>query len=140
MPLRHPPRLLRLHLIINRDIQVSSVIHIRPTAELPTDTLTGFGSKYVGEIEDGLLPVRVLGMRARAKPYRLMTGGKLDVEPGYQGVDVVGAPAGEVEGQAEGEVGWGAGVEVEGDDGAGVCDDSFEIDGVDEGFGEGGEF
>ena len=69
-----------------------------------------------------------------------MAGGELDVEPGYQGVDVVCAADGEGEGMSEGEVGGLDGVEVEGEDGAGVGDDGFEVDGVDQGFGEGGEF
>jgi len=69
-----------------------------------------------------------------------VAGGELDVEPGDEGVDVVGAAHGHVEGEGEGEVGGGAGVEVEGQDGAGVGDDGFEVDGVDEGLGEGGEF
>jgi hypothetical protein len=55
-------------------------------------------------------------------------------------VDVVGPADGEAEGEGEVEVGGGAGVEVEGDDGAWVGVDGFELDGVDEGLGEGGEF
>jgi hypothetical protein len=55
-------------------------------------------------------------------------------------VDVVGASDGKVERETEVEVRGLNGVEVEGQDGAGVGYDGFQFDGVDERFGEGGEF
>lgn len=58
--------------------------------------------------------MRVFGVRARAEADRLVAGREVDVEPGDQGVDEVGAAAVEGEGGGEGEVGGGAGVEVEG--------------------------
>jgi hypothetical protein len=70
----------------------------------------------------------------------LVASGEFDVEPRHKRVNVVGAAHGELEGQREGEVGDGAGVEIEGEDGARVGNDGLELDGVDEGFGEGGEF
>jgi hypothetical protein len=140
MPLGHPTRILRLHLIINRNIQISPIILVGPAAQLAAHGLPSFHGQDVGEVEDGLLPVGVLGVGSGAEADGLVAGGELDVEPGDQGVDVVGAADGQAEGQAEGQVFGGDFVQVEGQDGAGVGDDGFELDGVDEGLGEGGDF
>jgi hypothetical protein len=53
-------------------------------------------------------------------------------------VDVVGAAHGEGERELEGEVRDGASVQVDGNDRGRVGDDGLELDGVDEGLGEGG--
>jgi hypothetical protein len=71
---------------------------------------------------------------------RLVAGGEFDIEPGDEGVDVVGSADREVEGSGEGEVLGSAGVEIEGEDSARFSDDGFEVDSVHEGLGEGGEF
>ena len=70
----------------------------------------------------------------------LVAGGEIDVEPGDECVDEIVAADIEGEGEGEGEVGGGAGVEIEGDDCVWVGYDSLDLDGVNEGFGEGGDF
>ena len=80
----------------------------------------------------------VLCVRTSGEADGLVAGGELDVEPGDDGVDEVAAADFHVEGAVEGEVGDGAGVEVKGDDRGGVGDDSLDVDGVDEGLGNGG--
>jgi hypothetical protein len=74
----------------------------------------------------------------RGEADGLVAGGELDVEPGDKGVDEIVTLDAKVEGNVEGEVGGGAGVEIEGEDGGRVGDDGLELDGVDEGLGEGG--
>lgn len=80
----------------------------------------------------------VLGVGACGKADGLVAGGKLNVEPGDEGVDKVVALAAEREVGAESQVLGLAGVEVEGQNVGRVGDDGLELDGVDEGLGEGG--
>jgi len=140
MALSNTALILRIVLVINRDIQIPPVVNIGPAAQLPRHRLAGLDGQDVGKVEDGLLPVRVLCVRARGEADGLVAGGELDVEPGDEGVDVVGAAHGQLEGEGEGEVVGRDGVEVEGQNGAGVGHDGFQLDGVDEGFCEGGDF
>ena len=125
-------------LVGESDVEVTAVVVVGRACELTVDLLAGLHGKDVLEVEDGLLPVGVLGVRASGEADGLVAGGELDVEPRDHGVDVVGAAHGEGEGKLEGEVLNGAGVEVEGDDGRGVGDDGLELDGVDERLGESG--
>jgi hypothetical protein len=90
------------------------------------------------EVEDGLLPVSVFGVRAGGEADGLVAGGEVNIEPRHEGVDKVIAFDGELEGRGEGEIGYSASVEVEGEDWGGVGDDGLELDGVDERLGEGG--
>jgi hypothetical protein len=107
---------------------------------LSLNLLSGLDGQNIREVEHGLLPVGVLCVWSGAESDGLVACGEFDVEPGDEGVDVVGAADGELEWEGESEIGDGAGVEVEGEDGAWIGDDGLELDGVDEGFGEGGEF
>jgi hypothetical protein len=54
-------------------------------------------------------------------------------------VDIVSTADGETEGETEVEVCGGAGVQIQGDDGARVGVDCLELDGVHEGLGQSGE-
>ena len=51
-----------------------------------------------------MLPVGVLGMRTSTETDWLVARGKLDVEPGDQRVDVIGAADVELERQGKGEI------------------------------------
>jgi hypothetical protein len=77
-------------------------------------------------------------MGAGAELDGLVASRKLNIEPGNDGVDVVGATDGERVGEVEGEIGDFARVEVEGDERVGIRDDGLEVDSVDERLGEGG--
>jgi hypothetical protein len=110
-----------LSLVLETNVEVAGVVLVGGAREHALDLLAGLDGENVLEVENGLLPVCVFG-----------------VGTGDHGVDVVGAAHGEGEGELEGEVCDGAGVEVDGDDRGGVGDDGLELDGVDEGLGEGG--
>lgn len=114
------------------------VVLVGGAGEHALDLLAGLDGEDVLEVEDGLLPVGVLGVGTGGELDGLVAGGELDVEPRDHGVDVVGAAHGEGEGELEGEVCDGAGVQVDGDDRSGVGDNGLELDGVDEGLGESG--
>ena len=127
-------------LIGESNVEVTAVVFVGSACELTLDLLAGLDGEDILEVEDSLLPVGVLGVRASGEADGLVAGGELDVEPRDQGVNVVGAAHREVEGKLESEVLNGAGVEIEGDDGRGVGDNGLELDSVDEGLGEGGHF
>jgi len=126
-----------LGLVGESDVEVTTVVVVRRACELTLNLLAGLDGEDVLEVEDGLLPVGVLGVGASGEADGLVAGGEFDVEPRDHGVDVVGAAHGEGEGKLEGEVLNGAGVEVEGNDRRGVGDNGLKLDGVDEGLGEG---
>lgn len=84
-------RVLRVHLVVDLDVEVSSVVLVGLAAEFTLDRLAGLDGKDVGQVEDGLFPVGVLGVWASAESYGLVASGELNVEPGDHGVDVVGA-------------------------------------------------
>ena len=125
-------------LVRESDVKVTAVVVVGRANELTLDLLAGLDSEDVLEVEDGLLPVGVLGVRAGGEADGLVASGELDVEPRDHGVDVVRAAHREGEGKLESEVLNGASVEVKGDDGRGVGDNGLELDSVDEGLGEGG--
>lgn len=81
--------ILRLQLVINRNIQVSSVLVVRSASQLALDVLAGLDGQDVCEVEDCLLPVGVFCVGSGAESHGLVAGRELDVEPGNQGVDVV---------------------------------------------------
>lgn len=134
---RLPVHIFRVELVRDLDVQITVVLLARPGVECTGYGLTLLDRKHILQIEHRLFPVRVLGVWACRKANRLMAGGKLDVEPGDDGVDEVAAADFEAKGAVEGEVFNSAGIEIEGEDGRGVGDDGFNVDGVDEGFGHG---
>lgn len=130
--------LVSLEGILDLDVQISSVALVGLAEKSAIELLAGLDGKVVVEVEDGLLPMRVLCVRAGAELDGLVAGRELNVEPGDQGVHVVGAADGERVGEVEGEIGDLAGVEIEGDERCGVSDDGLEVDSVDQRLGEGG--
>jgi hypothetical protein len=89
------------------------------------------------QVENGLLPVSVLGMGTGAESNWLVASSEVNVEPCDESVDEVVATAIEDKGRGECEVGGCAGVEIEGEDCGWVGDNSLDFDGIDERFGEG---
>lgn len=102
------------------------------------DLLAALDREDILEVEDGLLPVGVLGMWPSGEADGLMAGGEVNVEPCDEGMDVVVSPRHKVKGAAESQVGGCACVEVESQDGGWVGDDGLDLDRVDEGLREGG--
>jgi hypothetical protein len=133
-----PVHVLGLELVGELDVEVAVVLLAGPRVEDTGDVLALLDSEHVLEVEDGLFPVRVLCVRARGELDGLVARGELNVEPRNDGVDEVAAAHLEAKGAVEGQVGDGASVEVEGQDGRGVGDDGLDVDGVDEGLSHGG--
>ena len=139
MAIANSALILGLELVVDGDVEISPVLLIWPAAQLASDVLASLNGEHICEVEDSLLPVSVLCVRASAEADWLVAGGELDIEPRDESVDVVGSADGEVEWQAEGEIGDSAGVEVEGQYGAWVSHDSLELDSVDEWLCKSGE-
>jgi hypothetical protein len=70
--------------------------------------------QHLPQVEDCLLPVGVLCVRASGEPDGFVAGSEVDVEPSDKGVYEVIAATVEREGRGKGEVGGRAGVQVEG--------------------------
>lgn len=114
------------------------VLLARLGVEDTADSLALLDRQDVLEVEDGLLPVSVLCVGTCGEADGLVAGGKLDVEPGDDSVNKVAAADLELVVSPESEIGDGACVQVECDDSGGVGDDSLDVDGIDEGLGQGG--
>ena len=76
-------------------------------------------------------------MRTGGEADRLVASGEVDVEPGDEGVDEIITTTVQGEWGGECEIGGGASVEIEGQNSGRVSDHSLDLDGVDEGLGEG---
>lgn len=126
-----------LEVVGNVDVEIAAVLVVGLHDDAALDLLAVLDGQDVLEIEDGLFPVGVLGVRAGREADGLVAGGEVNVEPRDKGVDKVVALDVEGELLAEGQVGNGASVQVQGQDGRGVGDDGLDVDGVDEGLGEG---
>jgi len=124
--------IVNVELVGDANVEIAVVFLAGFVLELAGDGVTLFDGQDILEIEDSLFPVRVLCVGAGGKANGLVAGGKLNIEPRDDGVNEVVATDLELVGFPESEVGDGAGVEVEGDDGRGVCDDGLDVDGVDE--------
>ena len=88
------------------------------------------------QVEDGLLPVGVFGVRTGGEAYGLVACSKVDIEPGDQGVREIVAADSEGERCGESEVGRLNSVKVDGKDEARVRDHCLEVDGIDERLGK----
>ena len=139
MAVSYSALVLGLELVVDGNVQISPVALVWSAAERAGHVLAGLDGQDIGEVEDSLLPVRVLGVGSGAESHGLVAGGKLNVEPGDEGVDVV-CPA-DLKAVREGEVEvvHGAFVEVEGENGRRVCHDGLEFDSVDKRLRQGGE-
>lgn len=144
MPLAHPifrkalggsSAILRTQLVVNLDVKVSSVLLVGLHLQIAHDLLSLLYREDVTQVEDCLLPVCVLGVRARGESDGLVTRCKVDVEPCYERVHEIIASAGELEWYREGEISCGAGVEIKSQDCSGVSHGRLDFDGIDKRFG-----
>jgi len=133
-----PVHVVCVQLVVDGDVEVAVVLLARLVLEETGDGLAFLDGQDVLKVEDGLLPVRVLCVRAGGKLDGLVAAGEFDVEPGDQGMDEVVATNLELVRQLEGEVRDSARVEIECDDGGGVGDNGLDVDGVDERLGQSG--
>lgn len=127
-----------LEVVINLNVQVTAVLVVGLDVKFAVDLLSVLCGQDILDVENGLFPVSVLGVRAGREADGLVAGGEVDVEPRNESVDEVVSLGGQGEACVEGEVGGGAGVEIEGQNGDGVGNDSLEIDSIDQGFRESG--
>jgi hypothetical protein len=102
-----------VQLVVNANIEITLVLRVRLICEVSCHTLAFLDCKDFAKIEDGLLPVRIFGMRTGREPNGFVTGSKVDVEPGNEGVDKVISLATEAEGGGKGEFGGCHGIEVD---------------------------
>lgn len=133
-----PVHVFRVELVVDGDVEVTVVLLGGLVLEHAGDGLALLDGQDVLEVEDGLLPVGVLCVGAGGELDGLVAAGKLDVEPGDQGVDEVVAADLDLVRKLEGKICYCALVEVEGDDGGGVGDDGLDVNGVDKGLCQGG--
>lgn len=130
--------LVGLEVVLNLDIQISSVSLVGLAEKGTVELLTSLNSEVVVKVEDGLFPVGVLCVRAGRELDGLVAGREFNVEPGDQSVHIVGAADGERVWEVESEIGDFAGVKVKSDERCGIGDDSLEVNSVDKRLGEGG--
>jgi hypothetical protein len=84
------------------------------------------------EVEDGLFPVRIFGVRACGEANGLMACCEVDIEPCDQGMYEIISTDVKGEGRGESEVGSCACVEIEGEDSGWISDYGFNFDSVNE--------
>lgn len=130
--------LVGFEVVLNLDIQISSVSLVGLAEKGTVELLASLNGEVVVKVEDGLFPVGVLCVRTSRELDGLVAGREFNVEPGNQGVHVVGAADGERVWEVESEIGDFAGVQIEGDESCGVGDDGLEVNSVDKRLGEGG--
>ena len=80
---------LCFELVGDGNIQITVVLLAGLVLQDTADGLAFFDSKHVLEVEDGLFPVCVLCVGAGREADGLVASGKLNVEPGDDGVDKV---------------------------------------------------
>jgi hypothetical protein len=128
----HVPRaVLGIEQVLDLDVQVAAVLVVRSDIEVAVDLLALLYRQDILKVEDGLLPVGVLGVRASGETDGLVASREVDIKPSNKGVDEIVTAAGELEGDRECKVGDSAGVEIQGKDGHGVSHGGLDVDGVD---------
>jgi hypothetical protein len=132
-----PVHVFRVELVVDGDVEITVVLLGGLVLEHTGDGLTLLDGQDVLEVEDGLLPVGVLCVGPSGELDGLVAAGKLDIEPGDQGVDEVVAADLNLVRKLECEICDCALVEVEGDDGGRVGDDGLDVNGVDKGLCQG---
>jgi hypothetical protein len=132
-----PVHVFRVELVVDGDVEITVVLLGGLVLEHTGDGLTLLDGQDVLEVEDGLLPVGVLCVGPSGELDGLVAAGKLDIEPGDQGVDEVVAADLNLVRKLECKICDCALVEVEGDDGGRVGDDGLDVNGVDKGLCQG---
>jgi hypothetical protein len=132
-----PVHVFRVELVVDGDVEITVVLLGGLVLEHTGDGLTLLDGQDVLEVEDGLLPVGVLCVGPSGELDGLVAAGKLDIEPGDQGVDEVVAADLDLVRKLECKICYCALVEIEGDDGGRVGDDGLDVNGVDKGLCQG---
>jgi len=139
--------------VINCNVQISSILAIRPASKLSIDNLIALHiSSRNQESEEGqrkdsytydnrfldvkynLLPMCILRMRPGTESNRLMTRFESNIEPSYERMDKIISCGTELEVCDKGEIGDRAGIQIEVKDTIRISDDGAKLDSIDEGF------
>lgn len=88
------------------------------------------------KVEHSLLPVGILGVRARREADRLVACREVDIEPSDKGMDEIVTSAGKFEGNRKSKIVHGAFIQIKGQDSNRVSDSSLDLDIVNERLGK----
>ena len=126
-----PGRVLGVKIVVDLDVQITLVFFVGLVVQVSLDALSLLDCQHFPQIEDRLFPMRVFGVRAGGESDGLVAGAKLDVEPGYQGVDEVVSADLELEWRAKGDIGHLNCVKIERHDGYRIRNNSLHLDRID---------
>ena len=84
-----PVHVVRVQLVVDGDVEITVVLLAGLVLQDTGDGLALLDCQDVLQVEDSLLPVCVLCVRASGELDGLVAAGELDVEPCDQGVDKV---------------------------------------------------
>lgn len=135
MALRCPHWIFGHQLVRNLDVEIALVLVVGLVHEDAAYLFSLLHGQDFSEVEDGLFPVCVFGVRACGEADGFMACCEVDVEPGDEGMYEVVSSNIESEGRGESKVGGFAGVEVEGQDSSWISDHGFDFDSVHEWLG-----
>jgi hypothetical protein len=114
------------------DVEIALVFVVGFVLEDAAYLLSLLYGQDFSEVEDGLLPVRIFGVRACGEADWLMACCEVDIEPSDQGMYEIISTDVKGEGRGKSEVGGFACVEIEGEDSSRISDYGFDFDGVNE--------
>src|SRR5208282_2406361 len=127
--------LTSLERIINGNIQISFILTIRSTSKFSINHFVALNStqKKEGEmyvydnwflkIKYCLFPMCIFSVRTGTKSNRFMTSFKTDIKPCYKSMNEIISCSTKFNVCDEGEIGDGAGIEIEVEDSVRICDD-----------------
>lgn len=139
--------------VINCNVQISSILAIRPASELSIDNLIALhissGSQESGggwrkesytydnrflDVKYNLLPMCIFRMRPSTKSNRLMTRFESNIEPCYERMNKIISCGTELEVCDKGEIRDRARVQIEVKDTIRISDDGAKFNRINEGF------
>src|SRR3954468_19751381 len=80
-----------LELVRDANVKVTLVLLVRAVLDPAGNTLLLLNGEDIAQVEHGLLPVSVLGVRTGGEVDGLVAGAELDIEPSDESVDEVAA-------------------------------------------------
>lgn len=118
---------LALEVDVYGEVEVAIVPGVRLHGEVAVYLLALLHRHVLVEVEDRLLPVRVLGLGGGAEAHALVALGELDVEERHEGLHIVVPAHLEDERRREGQIGFAHRVQIDFLDHAGVGHDLDKV-------------
>lgn len=84
-----PVHVVCVELVVNGDVEITVVLLAGLVLENAGNGLTLLDCQHVLQVEDGLLPMGVLGVRSGGELDGLVAASEFDIEPRDQGVNEV---------------------------------------------------